>query len=55
MWFQYVDCVILDDGGFLVMSNQDDDISKVGHFILLSLTKLKTKAGKLWFWVVWKM
>ncbi|XP_044042293.1 voltage-dependent calcium channel subunit alpha-2/delta-1-like isoform X4 [Siniperca chuatsi] len=27
-----VDCVLLDDGGFLVMSNQDDDISKIGHF-----------------------
>ncbi|XP_070709554.1 voltage-dependent calcium channel subunit alpha-2/delta-1-like [Pempheris klunzingeri] len=29
---EYVDCVILDDGGFLVMSNQDDDISKIGRF-----------------------
>lgn len=28
----YVDCVILDDGGFLVMSNQDDDIPKIGRF-----------------------
>lgn len=28
----YVDCVILDDGGFLVMSNQDEDISKIGRF-----------------------
>ncbi|TKS90812.1 Voltage-dependent calcium channel subunit alpha-2/delta-1 [Collichthys lucidus] len=28
----YVDCVILDDGGFLVMSNQDDDISQIGNF-----------------------
>ncbi|XP_036977804.1 voltage-dependent calcium channel subunit alpha-2/delta-1a isoform X2 [Acanthopagrus latus] len=27
-----VDCSILDDGGFLVMSNQDDDISKIGRF-----------------------
>uniref|UniRef100_A0A8C4IPR4 Calcium channel, voltage-dependent, alpha 2/delta subunit 1a n=1 Tax=Dicentrarchus labrax TaxID=13489 RepID=A0A8C4IPR4_DICLA len=25
-------CVILDDGGFLVMSNQDDDIAKIGRF-----------------------
>nr|XP_046235041.1 voltage-dependent calcium channel subunit alpha-2/delta-1a isoform X2 [Scatophagus argus] len=28
----YVDCVLLDDGGFLVMSNQDDDIDEVGRF-----------------------
>ncbi|CAB1416054.1 unnamed protein product [Pleuronectes platessa] len=28
----YVDCVILDDGGFLVMSNQDDYIDEVGRF-----------------------
>ncbi|KAM9334922.1 voltage-dependent calcium channel subunit alpha-2/delta-1a [Symphorus nematophorus] len=28
----YIDCVILDDGGFLVMSNQDEDISKIGSF-----------------------
>uniref|UniRef100_UPI0037E9987E voltage-dependent calcium channel subunit alpha-2/delta-1-like n=1 Tax=Semicossyphus pulcher TaxID=241346 RepID=UPI0037E9987E len=27
-----VDCVILDDGGFLVMTNQEDDIEKIGHF-----------------------
>ncbi|XP_013859633.1 voltage-dependent calcium channel subunit alpha-2/delta-1a isoform X2 [Austrofundulus limnaeus] len=27
-----VDCVILDDGGFIVMSNQDDHISKIGCF-----------------------
>ncbi|XP_038594674.1 voltage-dependent calcium channel subunit alpha-2/delta-1a isoform X2 [Micropterus salmoides] len=27
-----VDCVLLDDGGFLVMSNQDDDIAKIGRF-----------------------
>uniref|UniRef100_A0A671Z376 Calcium channel, voltage-dependent, alpha 2/delta subunit 1a n=1 Tax=Sparus aurata TaxID=8175 RepID=A0A671Z376_SPAAU len=27
-----VDCSILDDGGFLVMSNQDDDISQIGRF-----------------------
>lgn len=30
LWFQYVDCVLLDDGGFLVMSNKDEDLSKVG-------------------------
>lgn len=41
MRFQNVDCYILDDGGFLVMTNQDDDIDQVGLFILLSLTKLK--------------
>ncbi|CAN9508167.1 unnamed protein product [Ophioblennius macclurei] len=29
---EYVDCVILDDGGFLVMSNRDEDISKIGRF-----------------------
>ncbi|XP_041833272.1 voltage-dependent calcium channel subunit alpha-2/delta-1a isoform X2 [Melanotaenia boesemani] len=29
---QYIDCVILDDGGFLVMSNQDEYISKIGGF-----------------------
>ncbi|XP_068573511.1 voltage-dependent calcium channel subunit alpha-2/delta-1a [Cebidichthys violaceus] len=28
----YVDCVILDDGGFLVMSNRDEDIDKIGSF-----------------------
>uniref|UniRef100_A0A3Q4AE78 VWFA domain-containing protein n=1 Tax=Mola mola TaxID=94237 RepID=A0A3Q4AE78_MOLML len=28
----YVECVLLDDGGFLVMSNQDDDIAKIGRF-----------------------
>ncbi|XP_037552100.1 voltage-dependent calcium channel subunit alpha-2/delta-1a [Nematolebias whitei] len=27
-----VDCVFLDDGGFVVMSNQDDHISKIGCF-----------------------
>lgn len=26
---QYVDCVILDDGGFLLMSNQDEYIGQV--------------------------
>ncbi|KAM6895360.1 voltage-dependent calcium channel subunit alpha-2/delta-1a [Xenentodon cancila] len=29
---KYIDCVILDDGGFLVMSNQDDYITKIGVF-----------------------
>uniref|UniRef100_A0A672IVI2 Voltage-dependent calcium channel subunit alpha-2/delta-1-like n=1 Tax=Salarias fasciatus TaxID=181472 RepID=A0A672IVI2_SALFA len=29
---EYVDCVILDDGGFLVMSNQDEYISQIGRF-----------------------
>ncbi|XP_026182977.1 voltage-dependent calcium channel subunit alpha-2/delta-1a isoform X3 [Mastacembelus armatus] len=28
----YVDCVILDDGGFLVMSNRDEYIDKIGSF-----------------------
>lgn len=28
----YIDCVILDDGGFLMMSNQDEDIAKIGSF-----------------------
>uniref|UniRef100_A0A8C2BMH6 Calcium voltage-gated channel auxiliary subunit alpha2delta 1 n=1 Tax=Cyprinus carpio TaxID=7962 RepID=A0A8C2BMH6_CYPCA len=27
-----VDCVILDDGGFLLMSNQDDYITQIGQF-----------------------
>ncbi|XP_034529879.1 voltage-dependent calcium channel subunit alpha-2/delta-1a [Notolabrus celidotus] len=27
-----IDCVILDDGGFLVMTNQEDDIEKIGRF-----------------------
>lgn len=27
-----IDCVILDDGGFLVMTNQEDDIEKIGKF-----------------------
>uniref|UniRef100_A0A8C9TG31 Calcium voltage-gated channel auxiliary subunit alpha2delta 1 n=1 Tax=Scleropages formosus TaxID=113540 RepID=A0A8C9TG31_SCLFO len=29
---QHIDCVILDDGGFLLMSNQDDYISQIGRF-----------------------
>ncbi|XP_047430751.1 voltage-dependent calcium channel subunit alpha-2/delta-1a isoform X1 [Mugil cephalus] len=29
---EYIDCVILDDGGFLVMSNQDDYIPQIGRF-----------------------
>lgn len=29
---QYVDCVILDDGGFLVMSNRDEHIEQIGRF-----------------------
>ncbi|XP_075967680.1 voltage-dependent calcium channel subunit alpha-2/delta-1a isoform X1 [Anarhichas minor] len=28
----YVDCVILDDGGFLVMSNRDEHIDEIGRF-----------------------
>lgn len=28
---QHVDCVILDDGGFLLLSNQDEYISLVSH------------------------
>lgn len=30
----------MDDGGFLVMSNKDEYIDKVGHWILLLITKL---------------
>ncbi|XP_057693711.1 voltage-dependent calcium channel subunit alpha-2/delta-1 isoform X2 [Corythoichthys intestinalis] len=29
---KHVDCVILDDGGFLLLSNQDDYISLIGQF-----------------------
>ncbi|KAM9328056.1 voltage-dependent calcium channel subunit alpha-2/delta-1a [Pholidichthys leucotaenia] len=29
---EYVDCVILDDGGFLVMTNRDEHISQIGDF-----------------------
>uniref|UniRef100_A0A8C2GV32 Calcium voltage-gated channel auxiliary subunit alpha2delta 1 n=1 Tax=Cyprinus carpio TaxID=7962 RepID=A0A8C2GV32_CYPCA len=29
---EQVDCVILDDGGFLLMSNQDDYITQIGQF-----------------------
>ncbi|XP_061571286.1 voltage-dependent calcium channel subunit alpha-2/delta-1-like [Cololabis saira] len=29
---KYIDCVIVDDGGFLVMSNQDEYITKIGDF-----------------------
>ncbi|CAL8318427.1 unnamed protein product [Lota lota] len=29
---EYVDCVILDDGGFLVMSNRDDYMDQIGRF-----------------------
>ncbi|XP_077090374.1 voltage-dependent calcium channel subunit alpha-2/delta-1a isoform X2 [Siphateles boraxobius] len=28
----YLDCVLLDDGGFLVMSNQDEYMSMIGQF-----------------------
>ncbi|XP_049892683.1 voltage-dependent calcium channel subunit alpha-2/delta-1-like [Epinephelus moara] len=28
----YVDCVILDDGGFLVMSNRDEHLDQIGRF-----------------------
>ncbi|XP_037098501.1 voltage-dependent calcium channel subunit alpha-2/delta-1a isoform X2 [Syngnathus acus] len=28
----YVDCVILDDGGFLVMSNRDEYVNQIGRF-----------------------
>lgn len=28
----YVDCVLLDDGGFLVMTNREEDIPKIGSF-----------------------
>uniref|UniRef100_A0A4W6DIK2 Calcium voltage-gated channel auxiliary subunit alpha2delta 1 n=1 Tax=Lates calcarifer TaxID=8187 RepID=A0A4W6DIK2_LATCA len=30
--FTHVDCVILDDGGFLLMSNQDEYITLIGQF-----------------------
>uniref|UniRef100_A0A3P8XAY0 VWFA domain-containing protein n=1 Tax=Esox lucius TaxID=8010 RepID=A0A3P8XAY0_ESOLU len=29
---KYVNCVLLDDGGFLVMANQDEYISQIGRF-----------------------
>uniref|UniRef100_W5JZW8 Calcium voltage-gated channel auxiliary subunit alpha2delta 1 n=1 Tax=Astyanax mexicanus TaxID=7994 RepID=W5JZW8_ASTMX len=29
---QHVDCVILDDGGFLLMSNQEEYITQIGQF-----------------------
>uniref|UniRef100_A0A8C6WT10 Calcium channel, voltage-dependent, alpha 2/delta subunit 1a n=1 Tax=Neogobius melanostomus TaxID=47308 RepID=A0A8C6WT10_9GOBI len=29
---EYVDCIILDDGGFLVMSNRDTYIDQIGRF-----------------------
>ncbi|KAM4570344.1 voltage-dependent calcium channel subunit alpha-2/delta-1a [Odontesthes bonariensis] len=29
---EYIDCVILDDGGFLVMSNRDEYMSQIGRF-----------------------
>lgn len=35
VWSQYVDCVILDDGGFLVMSNRDEYLDQVGLCIVL--------------------
>uniref|UniRef100_A0A4W5KVU8 Voltage-dependent calcium channel alpha-2/delta subunit conserved region domain-containing protein n=1 Tax=Hucho hucho TaxID=62062 RepID=A0A4W5KVU8_9TELE len=28
---EHVDCVILDDGGFLVMANRDEYIGQVSH------------------------
>ncbi|KAM4712392.1 voltage-dependent calcium channel subunit alpha-2/delta-1a isoform 2-T2 [Anableps anableps] len=28
----YIDCVVLDDGGFLVMSNQEDYVTQIGCF-----------------------
>lgn len=45
MWFQRVDCVILDDGGFIVMSNQDDHISKV-ILCILKILSIKHSSGK---------
>lgn len=42
--FQLVDCVILDDGGFLLMSNQEEYISLVSHHqLLLSCITLDIK------------
>uniref|UniRef100_A0A8C5CG44 Calcium voltage-gated channel auxiliary subunit alpha2delta 1 n=1 Tax=Gadus morhua TaxID=8049 RepID=A0A8C5CG44_GADMO len=32
VWPQHVDCVILDDGGFLLMSNQEEYITQIGQF-----------------------
>ncbi|XP_062374410.1 voltage-dependent calcium channel subunit alpha-2/delta-1a [Sardina pilchardus] len=29
---EYVDCVLLDDGGFLIMANRDDYIRQIGQF-----------------------
>ncbi|KAK9976007.1 hypothetical protein ABG768_021232 [Culter alburnus] len=29
---KYLDCVLLDDGGFLVMANQDSHVYKIGEF-----------------------
>lgn len=34
---QHVDCVILDDGGFLLMSNQDEYINLVSYYQTISL------------------
>uniref|UniRef100_A0A3P9HV88 Calcium channel, voltage-dependent, alpha 2/delta subunit 1a n=1 Tax=Oryzias latipes TaxID=8090 RepID=A0A3P9HV88_ORYLA len=28
----YIDCIVLDDGGFLVMSNQEEYIKEIGNF-----------------------
>lgn len=33
---QHVDCVILDDGGFLLMSNQDEYINLVSYHLQVS-------------------
>lgn len=50
LWFQRVDCVFLDDGGFVVMSNQDDHISKVNCGILLEHFKYLCAKYKMRKW-----
>lgn len=51
---QHVDCVILDDGGFLLMSNQDEYISLVSCLWPFAIPNPKTSAdrphdsAKLW-------
>lgn len=41
---QHVDCVILDDGGFLLMSNQDEYITQVRVPVLTSVYQENTGA-----------
>lgn len=46
---QHVDCVILDDGGFLLMSNQDEYISLVSCLWYFAITYPPTSADRPYY------